>query len=102
MQDTNPTKFTLPSPQDDARVVSVYQRRVPFDALRTTADPEVKFCDQCAQRVYRVRDFDGFARAVASRLCVWGENDLRPTGAASKQVMLGLPMMPRESLKWED
>ena len=56
---------------DDNRVAAVYQCRLRLQDLKETDQPDIKFCDHCQQRVFRVTDVEGFAQAVAAKRCIW-------------------------------
>ena len=84
LRDTTPTAITLDGqPADDRRVAAVYRCRLQLDQLAATDDPYIKFCEQCKQKVFRVVDFDGFEKAIASKGCIWTaiDADGREVGA---------------------
>ena len=78
-RDTVPTVISL-NGQDagDKRVAAVYRCELRLDDLAETDDPDIRFCDRCQQKVFKVVDFDGFEKAVASKGCVWGPVDMQP------------------------
>lgn len=81
LRDTTPTAITLDGQAaDDRRVAAVYRCRLQLDQLTATSDPDIKFCGQCKQKVFKVIDFDGFENAVAAKGCVWA---LRASGGAA-------------------
>lgn len=108
LRDTTPTAITLNGQAaDDGRVAAVYRCRVPMDELQATDHPDIKYCDKCKQKVFKVNDFDGFEKAVASRGCVWGPVNVRsPVGDDYKpNFFLGAVVRPYgigSTLTWED
>lgn len=81
LRDTTPTAITFDGQAaDDRRVAAVYRCRLQLDQLTATGDPDIKFCEQCKQKVFKVIDFDGFEKAVAAKGCVWG---LRASGGTA-------------------
>ena len=88
LRDSTPTAITLNGQAaDDRRVAAVYRCRLQLDQITATDDPDIKFCEQCKQKVFKVIDFDGFENAVAAKACVWG---LRaPGGAAPDRYFVG-------------
>ncbi|WP_295641514.1 hypothetical protein [uncultured Methylibium sp.] len=107
LQDTVPTIVSLNGqPADDRRITAVYRCKLRLDELGDTEDPDVKLCSQCQQKVFKVIDFDGFEKAVASKGCVWGPADIRPlTESSAEGLFLGGPCMtyyPPSSLQWDD
>lgn len=76
LRDTTPTAITLNGKAaDDGRVAAVCRCRLQLDQLAATDDPDIKFCEQCKQKVFRVVDYDGFEKAVASKGCIWASID---------------------------
>ena len=68
LRDTTLTAITINGqPADGNRVAAVYRCKLQFDQLRDTDSPDVKFCEQCKQKVFRVTDFDGFERLLRLR-----------------------------------
>ncbi|EWS53439.1 hypothetical protein X551_03762 [Methylibium sp. T29] len=73
LRDTSPTAIVLNGQAaDDKRVAVIYRCRLKPEQLTETDHPDIKFCDQCQQKVFKITDFDGFEKAVASKGCVWG------------------------------
>ena len=67
LRDTTPTAITLNGQAaDDRRVAAVHRCRLQLDQLTATDDPDIKFCEQCKQKVFKVVDFGGFEKAIAS------------------------------------
>ena len=88
LRDTTPTAITLNGQAaDDRRVAAVYRCRLQLDQLTATDDPDIKFCEQCKQKVFKVIDFDGLEKAVAAKGCVWGLG--APGGAAPDRYFVG-------------
>ena len=80
LRDTSPTAIVLNGQTaDDKRVAVIYQCRLRPEQLTETDHPDIKFCDQCQQKVFKITDFDGFEKAVASKGCVWGPVNIRST-----------------------
>ena len=78
-RDTVPTVISLDGqPADDRRVAAVYRCKLQLADLTETGDPDIKFCDHCQQKVFKVVDFDGFEKAVAAKGCIWGSAGDRP------------------------
>lgn len=83
LRDTTPTAITLNGQAaDDRRVAAVYRCRLQLDQLTATGDPDIKFCAQCKQKVFKVIDFDGFEKAVAAKGCT-------PGGTAPDRCFVG-------------
>ena len=105
---TTPTAITInDQPADGKRVAAVYRCKLALDDLKNTDHPDVKFCDRCQQKVFRVIDFDGFEKAVASKGCVWGPLDLRnPADADRRHCFLGAPVPvdyhASPALQWDE
>ena len=91
LRDTTPTAITLDGqPADDRRVAAVYRCRLQLDQLTATDDPDIKFCEQCKQKVFKVIDFDGFEKAVASKGCIWAAVDADgPAIDAPRMLIVG-------------
>jgi hypothetical protein len=92
---------------NDGRVAAVYRCRLQLDELKATDHADIKFCEQCKQKVFRVVDFEGFEKAVAAKGCVWGPVDIRaPEGLAKERLFVGGAGFTYEStrsrLTWED
>lgn len=108
LRDTTPTAIALNGQAaDDRRVAAVYRCRLQLDLLTATDDPDIKFCEQCKQKVFKVIDFDGFEKAVAAKGCVWGPVDIRaPAGMAPERLFLGGAGLTyeytRSALTWDD
>lgn len=108
MLDTKPTPIHINGqPESDKRVVAVYRCRLKIDELGATDHPDVKFCDYCQQKVFKVDDFDGIQKAIASKGCVWGPREIRPGIPERSSMFLGAPVLDyydssRSLLKWED
>ena len=82
-RDTVPTAISLNGqPAGDRRIAAVYRCKLQLADLAETGDPDIKFCDRCQQKVFKVVDFDGFDKAVASKGCVWGATDVHPVAGA--------------------
>lgn len=80
LRDTSPTAIVLNGQAaDDKRVAVIYRCRLKPEQLTETDHPDIKFCDQCQQKVFKITDFDGFEKAVASKGCVWGPVNIRST-----------------------
>lgn len=106
LRDTKPTSISLDGQAaDDKRVAAVYRCRLAVADLQETDHPDIKFCEQCKQKVFKVVDFDGFEKAVASKGCVWGPAQFQPVGSAD--MFLGGPLLDsytyaRSTLKWDE
>ena len=105
MRDATPTEVQLNGqPADDKRIAAVYRCRLTLERLKDTDHPDVKYCDQCQQRVFKVTDFDGFEKAVASKGCVWGPVDLHSSAGQGSVPFLGVVTLGYEvssPLKWD-
>lgn len=106
-RDTTPTEIVLSGqPAANGQVAAVYRCRQQLDKLVATDHPEIKFCGGCQQRVFKVIDFDGFDRAIASKGCVWGPVDLRSSAdKAPVPMFLGSPVpawAKSSLLRWDD
>ena len=74
-----------------------------LEKLTATDDPDIKYCKQCKQKVFKVIDFDGFEKAVAAKGCVWGLG--APGGTAPARYFVGsaesiYEVMP-SALEWD-
>ena len=92
LRDTTPTAITLDGqPADDRRVAAVYRCRLQLDQLTATDDPDIKFCEQWKHKVFKVIDFGGFEKAIASNGCIWAPTNLYATGSnAGRMVVAGV------------
>jgi hypothetical protein len=78
--DKEPTVIALNgTPTSGKQIAAVYRCRAKHENLRDTEHPDVRFCEACQQKVFKVVDFDGLERRVAACGCVWGPNDIWPT-----------------------
>lgn len=106
LRDTESTVVFLNSqPADEKRVAAVYRCKVQFEQLSETGHADIRFCDKCQQRVFKVTDFDGFAQAVAAKGCVWGPINPGKTAEVNHGHFLGGPVLLYASpsaLQWED
>jgi hypothetical protein len=72
LRDSSPTAIVLNGQAaDNTRVAAVYRCRLQPEQLTATDHPDIKFCDQCQQKVFKVTDFDGLDKVVASKGCAW-------------------------------
>lgn len=106
LRDTTPTAIVLNGQAaDDTRVAAVYRCRLQPEQLKTTDHPDIKFCDQCKQKVFKITDFDGFEKAVASKGCVWGPVSIRGD-APAEPMYFGMAEISNYSagspLQWDD
>ena len=106
LRDSQPTVISLDGqPAGDGQVTAVYRCKLQLADLAETDDPDIRFCDRCQQKVFKVIDFGGFERVVASKGCVWGPVDARPfAGGGVLQNYVGVPVIPYESssaLQWD-
>jgi hypothetical protein len=106
LTDPEPTAIALNgTPTSGRQVAAVYRCRAKPENLRETDHPDVKFCDACRQKIFKVMDFDGFERAVASRGCVWGPNDIGPNLPEEQRLFFGMPAIdyePPGPLRWDE
>lgn len=108
LRDTSPTAIVLNGQAaDDKRVAVIYRCRLKPEQLTETDHPDIKFCDQCQQKVFKITDFDGFEKAVASKGCVWGPVNSRSTADKSEEArFLGGPGLLTyyvgSTLTWDD
>jgi hypothetical protein len=73
LRDTTPTEVQLNGQSaDDKGIAAVYRCKLTLEQLKDTDHPDVKYCDQCRQNVFKGVDFDSFEKAAASRGCVGG------------------------------
>lgn len=108
LRDTTPTAIALDGqPADGSRVAAVYRCRVALEDLYATDHPDIKFCEQCKQKVFKVVDFDGFEKAVAAKGCVWGPNDIKGDEPERPDVWFGVPRydhydLSSSPLEWDE
>ncbi|ABM96767.1 hypothetical protein [Methylibium petroleiphilum] len=108
LRDTSPTAIALNGQAaDDKRVAVIYRCRLKPEQLAETDHPDIKFCDQCQQKVFKITDFDGFEKAVASKGCIWGPVNIRsPADKAKEMRFLGGPGLTDyfadSALTWDD
>jgi hypothetical protein len=108
LRDTTPTAIVLNGQAaDDTRVAAVYRCRLLPEQLKETSHPDIKFCDKCQQQVFKIKDFDGFDKAVASKGCVWGPVNIRSaTDKSEERWFLGGPGLltnySGSALTWDD
>ena len=107
LRDDTPTKIALNGqPADDTRVAAVYRCMLQFDQLKNTDHPDIKFCEQCKQNVFKVNDFDGFEAAVAARGCVWGPVKISGPREQGTTMFFGAVVVDyyeaSSSLTWDD
>ena len=69
MTDASPTTIFLTNTPESASV-RIHKCQKPWAELQASGCADVRFCDQCHQKVHRVLDADGFDRAVARAQCV--------------------------------
>lgn len=105
-RDDTPTSIRIAgTPVDDDRVAAVYRCHRQLVELQDTDNLDVKYCDTCRQKVFRVQDFDGLERAIASRGCVWGPIDMAFPKKDSERCFLGGPAIEYAGaslLSWDD
>ena len=107
LREDEPTRIELNGqPADSKRIAADYQCRLRFDELRDTDHPDVKRRDRCNHSVVKVTDFDEWERAIASRGCIWGVNNIGPiAGGPRPSYFLGVLVTDdgtSSSLSWDD
>lgn len=108
LRDTTPTAIAFSGQAaDDGRVAAVYLCRVPMEELQATNHLDIKYCDECEQKVLKVNDFYCFEKVVASRGCVWGSVIfLSQADEESGRLFFGgasvIPYGRASTLTWED
>lgn len=100
-RDPNPTPVEFGDGQDEngRSFAVVYQCQVKWDDLPRTLHEQVRYCTNCEQHVFAVRDRKGFEQAVAAGKCVMVETK-------SAGLLLGGPAItdycaPGKRLMWD-
>lgn len=92
----DPTSTTATVRMGDAVALVSTCRMHPED-LRPTLDADVRWCPNCAQRVFNVEDSNGLRRAVAQRRCI-------ATQDLEGRLVVGearSPYAPGSQLSWD-
>ena len=84
--------------EEDRETAVVYQCQMRWDDLALTATGDVRYCTNCEQRVYTVRDRAGLARCISEGHCV-------RIPFKGERFLLGAPLydyMTFPRLKWDE